>query len=126
MDESKPSSQQATDVINHITNQIMIAPVRLGSKIAKTIQPYTTQLLAISIVLFLVPILITLSLYAGFFVWKSVAVSWKIPLYLQYGYVGHRNCLKTLKESLLPGTVFRHGRRLNSQDWFRGRDMTFL
>jgi len=43
------------------------------------------QLITLLVCLLLVPLVVFLSLFAGWFVWKNVAVSWEAPVYLQYG-----------------------------------------
>lgn len=87
MDDPKSPGQQATDIINDYANYVVLTPVRLSLGLVKKIQPYAPQLAAVAIVILFVPVLITLSSYAGYFVWKSVAVGWDVPLYLQYGCV---------------------------------------
>jgi hypothetical protein len=51
------------------------------------LRPFTPQLVPLVVGLFLIPVLLFFSASAGFVVWKSSAVAWEHPLYLQYGYV---------------------------------------
>ncbi|ETW86950.1 hypothetical protein HETIRDRAFT_240515, partial [Heterobasidion irregulare TC 32-1] len=51
----------------------------------RTVRPITPQLIPLAICLLLVPFLILLSGLSGVYVWRSVAVGWEVPLYLQYG-----------------------------------------
>jgi hypothetical protein len=49
--------------------------------------PYTPQLAPLVVFTLLLPIIAFFSAVAGWAVWRSVSVSWEIPLYLQYGLV---------------------------------------
>ncbi|KAF5385463.1 hypothetical protein D9757_005402 [Collybiopsis confluens] len=49
------------------------------------LRPYSPNLVSLFVFVFLMPFIAFISFYAGFIVWKSVAVGWQIPLYLQYG-----------------------------------------
>ncbi|ESK98056.1 adipose-regulatory protein [Moniliophthora roreri MCA 2997] len=60
----------------------LYAPVGLAIEYLRPLAPHVTPLL---ICVILIPLLISLSLLAGFLVWKNVAVGWSVPLYLQYG-----------------------------------------
>lgn len=51
----------------------------------RLLRPYTPQLIPLAVFLLTIPVLLFLSLSAGFFVWRSIAVGWEVPLYLQYG-----------------------------------------
>lgn len=51
------------------------------------LRPFAPQILPVLICIFLIPLVIFISVYAGFVVWKNVAVGWNTPLYLQFGYV---------------------------------------
>lgn len=48
-------------------------------------RPIAPQLIPLFICLALIPIIIFLSIFSGWYVWKNVAVGWEYPLYLQYG-----------------------------------------
>jgi len=52
---------------------------------ARRIKPIVPQLITLSVCLLLVPLVVFLSLFAGWFVWKNVAAGWEAPVYLQYG-----------------------------------------
>jgi hypothetical protein len=68
---------------------ILAAPLRLSSALVskgtKYIKPIAPQLITFSVCLLLVPLIVFLSIFAGWFVWKNVAVGWETPAYLQYG-----------------------------------------
>jgi hypothetical protein len=70
---------------------ILLAPLRffesLFSQTLEFMKSITNQLVTLIVCLILVPLVILLSVFAGWFVWKTVAVGWDIPVYLQYGYV---------------------------------------
>ena len=53
-----------------------------GSGYLKLVAP---QLISLSVCLMLVPLVFFLSVFAGWFVWKNIAVGWETPVYLQYG-----------------------------------------
>jgi hypothetical protein len=64
--------------------QLLLRALSFAFQLAR---PYAPQLVPIAIGLALLPLLGLGSLSAGFVVWKSSAVSWEHPVYLQYGYV---------------------------------------
>jgi len=67
-------------------DDIIAAPRHFSSNLlSEHIKPVVPQLIALSVCLLLVPLVVLLSLYAGWFVWRNVAVGWKAPVYLQYG-----------------------------------------
>ncbi|OJA16244.1 hypothetical protein AZE42_00072 [Rhizopogon vesiculosus] len=48
-------------------------------------RPLAPQLIPLFVCLALIPVIISFSLFSGWYVWKNVAVGWESPLYLQYG-----------------------------------------
>ncbi|KAJ8594846.1 hypothetical protein M405DRAFT_711184, partial [Rhizopogon salebrosus TDB-379] len=48
-------------------------------------RPLAPHLVPVFVCLALIPVIIFLSLFSGWYVWKNVAVRWESPLYLQYG-----------------------------------------
>ncbi|KAJ8083830.1 hypothetical protein PM082_002596 [Marasmius tenuissimus] len=70
-------------------NSIIYAPVTLTisiiSFIASKLRPFAPHFTPLIICCSLLPLLVLLSLFSGFLVWKNVAVAWDTPLYLQYG-----------------------------------------
>ncbi|KAF9502548.1 hypothetical protein BDN71DRAFT_1438204 [Pleurotus eryngii] len=72
-----------------IVSTILYAPPRLLFillyRAAAFLQPYASQIIPIFICLLLVPLVISLSLYAGWLVWRSVPVAWQVPIDFQYG-----------------------------------------
>src|ERR1700692_1743828 len=68
---------------------ILAFPVRLSSALvsrgAGYLKPIAPQLITLSVCLLLVPLIVLLSVFAGWFVWKNVVVGWETPVYLQYG-----------------------------------------
>lgn len=57
------------------------------SLIGRGARPVAPVIIPVAICTIAIPILLLFSLSSGFYVWKSVAVGWAAPLYLQYGYV---------------------------------------
>jgi hypothetical protein len=55
-----------------------------ASRTFKSLAPHIFSILAFC---FLVPVIIAISIFSGYLVWRNVAVGWESPLYLQYGYV---------------------------------------
>lgn len=58
------------------------------SLVGRGVRPFAPVIIPVVICTIAIPILLLFSLSSGFYVWKSVAVGWQTPLYLQYGYVG--------------------------------------
>lgn len=58
---------------------------RILAPFARFIQPWVPQLIPLLVGLSIVPLLALLSTGAGLYVWKTAAVSWETPLFLQYG-----------------------------------------
>ncbi|KAL1748567.1 putative adipose-regulatory protein-domain-containing protein [Schizophyllum fasciatum] len=51
----------------------------------ETLRPFSPQLIPLLICTLLIPVVAFFSLISGLLVWKSLAVGWEVPLYLQYG-----------------------------------------
>jgi hypothetical protein len=51
------------------------------------VRPFAPQLIPLVLVILVLPILVFVSLSAGFVVWKTSVVSWEEPIFLQYGCV---------------------------------------
>ncbi|GJE87632.1 Seipin domain-containing protein [Phanerochaete sordida] len=49
------------------------------------IRPYAPQLVPLAVFVCAIPALLFFSFSSGWFVWRSIAVGWEVPLYLQYG-----------------------------------------
>jgi len=56
--------------------------------LVRVLRPYAPQLVPLLVCLLLLPAVIFVSIYAGFLVWRNIAVPWDAPLHLQFGYVG--------------------------------------
>lgn len=78
-DEEQPSDLSA---ILAVPLELTGAVVSKGSGYLKLVAP---QLISLSVCLLLVPLVILVSAFAGWFVWRNIAVGWETPLYLQYG-----------------------------------------
>ena len=66
-------------------------PLQLSGNLIRagfqSLRPYAPQLIPLLVFLLTIPTLLALSLSSGWFVWRSIAVGWEVPVYLQYGYV---------------------------------------
>lgn len=51
------------------------------------VRPYAPQLLPLAVFVLTIPALLFFSFSSGWFVWRSIAVGWEVPLDLQYGCV---------------------------------------
>lgn len=49
------------------------------------VRPYAPQLVPLAVFVCAIPALLFFSISSGWFVWRSMAVGWEVPLYLQYG-----------------------------------------
>ncbi|CAA7259917.1 unnamed protein product [Cyclocybe aegerita] len=49
------------------------------------LRPFAPRLIPLLVCSFFIPLVVFLSVSAGWYVWKSLSVSWEAPLYLQYG-----------------------------------------
>ncbi|KAI6047757.1 putative adipose-regulatory protein-domain-containing protein [Pisolithus marmoratus] len=58
------------------------APVPLFIRL---LRPFAPQLVSLLVFLALIPIVVSISLFSGWYVWRNVAVGWKTDIYLQYG-----------------------------------------
>ncbi|KAF5374739.1 hypothetical protein D9758_000421 [Tetrapyrgos nigripes] len=52
---------------------------------SRSFQAIAAHLISIIAFCILIPVIISISIFAGYLVWKNVAVGWESPLYLQYG-----------------------------------------
>lgn len=59
--------------------------LRVLAPFARFLQPWAPQIIPLLVGLSIIPLLGLLSAGAGFYVWKTAAVSWETPLFLQYG-----------------------------------------
>ncbi|KAF8898895.1 hypothetical protein BD779DRAFT_1486090, partial [Infundibulicybe gibba] len=60
-------------------------PLKLARYVLFLLRSSSPQIIPLFVCLFLVPLVILLSLFAGWIVWNSVATAWDSPLDLQYG-----------------------------------------
>jgi len=64
----------------------ILAPIRSAfSKGLGFLRPMAPQLISMAVFLLLIPLIVFLSVFAGWIVWRNVAVGWETTLYLQYG-----------------------------------------
>jgi hypothetical protein len=60
-----------------------------GVNALRTVAP---QIIPLFVFALLIPLIVAVSILAGWLVWKNASVSWEAPLYLQYGCVWY-TCL---------------------------------
>ena len=63
--------------------------------IARPFSPLAPHLVPLAVFSVTLPLIILLSIGSGYFVWKSIAVSWETDLFLQYGCVQFALCAYT-------------------------------
>ena len=72
-------------------------PVRIAISILRRCVTYcfppstflriTSHLVPLLVCLTLIPFILFLSLFSGWYIWKNIPVAWQVPIYLQYGSV---------------------------------------
>jgi hypothetical protein len=74
-----------------LISNVVHSPLRLLHSFSRitvaTLRPYAPQIIPVLICVLFIPLVILLSVSAGFVVWRSVAVDWETPIYLQFGCV---------------------------------------
>ncbi|KAI6007210.1 putative adipose-regulatory protein-domain-containing protein [Pisolithus albus] len=61
------------------------APPTPAPLFIRLLRPFVPQLVCLLVFLALIPIVVSVSLFSGWYVWKNVAVGWETEVYLQYG-----------------------------------------
>ncbi|KAI6031624.1 putative adipose-regulatory protein-domain-containing protein [Pisolithus microcarpus] len=61
------------------------APPTPAPLLIRLLRPFVPQLVCLVVFLALIPIVVSVSLFSGWYVWKNVAVGWETEVYLQYG-----------------------------------------
>lgn len=73
------------------TPWIVRVPLRLCADFVSSgfrlVRPYAPQLVPLAVFVCAIPALLFFSLSSGWYVWRSIAVGWEVPLYLQFGCV---------------------------------------
>lgn len=77
--------------------------LRALAPLARSIRPWLPQFIPLLVGISIIPLLALLSSGAGFYVWKTAAVSWETPLFLQYG-----DGIMPYAEAPLPALSPRH------------------
>ncbi|KAF9650082.1 hypothetical protein BDM02DRAFT_1535313 [Thelephora ganbajun] len=77
--------------------------LRILTPLARSVRPWVPQLIPLLVGLSIIPLLVLLSTGAGLYVWKTAAVSWETPLFLQYG-----DGIMPYAEAPLPALAPRH------------------
>ncbi|KAL1707389.1 hypothetical protein EV121DRAFT_256036 [Schizophyllum commune] len=86
----QPSRRRGlTDILLDGALSVVQLPMTLASSLVstglETLRPFSPQLIPLLICTLLIPVVVFFSLVSGLLVWKSLAVGWEVPLYLQYG-----------------------------------------
>ncbi|THV05985.1 hypothetical protein K435DRAFT_646222 [Dendrothele bispora CBS 962.96] len=80
MDPSNPPPEQKQNA------RFYDAPLNsLRDFVSRSFASLAPHLLPLVFFCLLIPVIINTSLFAGYIVWRNVAVGWEAPLYLQYG-----------------------------------------
>jgi hypothetical protein len=94
MDVSRVDDHQVAETRNSnngLISRVLHLPFRLllsfSSTSVATLRPYAPQIVPLLICVLFIPLVFLLSVFAGFVVWKSVAVDWETPIHLQFGCV---------------------------------------
>lgn len=93
--ETEEDKRRPADTAGHDQNEFAGYPwvvrysLQIGLDLLKgsfqLIRPYSPQLIPLAVFILTIPALLFFSLSSGWFVWRSIAVGWEVPLYLQYG-----------------------------------------
>jgi Putative adipose-regulatory protein (Seipin) len=74
-----------------LISNVLHVPLRLLHSISSTsiatLRPYAPQIIPVLICVLFIPLVILFSVFAGFVVWRSVAVDWETLIHLQFGCV---------------------------------------
>lgn len=77
-------SFQMISTIVHVPLRLLVS---LSSTTVATLRPYAPQIIPVLICVLFIPLIILLSVFSGFVVWRSVGVDWETPIHLQFGCV---------------------------------------
>ncbi|KAG6878647.1 hypothetical protein C0993_001170 [Termitomyces sp. T159_Od127] len=87
--QDNTSAAAQDDRSRQVLDHVLYAPFRLflvfTTNLASHLRPFAPQIVPIFICMALIPLILLLSLFSGFIVWKNVAVGWESPLHLQFG-----------------------------------------
>ncbi|KAF8222150.1 hypothetical protein L208DRAFT_1413900 [Tricholoma matsutake] len=75
-------SFQMISTIVHVPLRLLVS---LSSTTVATLRPYAPQIIPVLICVLFIPLIILLSVFSGFVVWRSVGVDWETPIHLQFG-----------------------------------------
>ncbi|KAF8203713.1 hypothetical protein BJ912DRAFT_208655 [Pholiota molesta] len=69
--------------------KVSTAPINISFSLLSggfsVLRPYAPTIVPVFVFSLFIPLILLLSALSGWFVWSSLSVSWKVPLYLQYG-----------------------------------------
>lgn len=96
MDNTHTSTAQENDLIaddqdslSQVLSNLLSSTLRFLLAVASStlsfLRPFAPQIIPVLICVFIIPLVVLLSLSAGFLVWKNVAVAWESPIHLQFG-----------------------------------------
>lgn len=84
--QERPSTGNS---MSTVLSSVAYAPIQLSlslvSRFFSALRPWAPQIIPLLVCTLFIPFLVFLSASAGWIVWRSVAVAWEAPLYLQYG-----------------------------------------
>lgn len=89
------------DEVSSSLARVISTPINLFISLLSTafgaLRPFSSQLVPILVCAIFIPLLLFLSVSAGWVVWNNVAIGWEEPLSLQYGYVPSRVSLQSFQ-----------------------------
>ena len=80
-----PVDQPSPGLISRVIRVPLVLTLRILAPLGRSIRPWVPQLIPLFVGISIIPLLALLSTGAGLYVWKTAAVSWESPLFLQYG-----------------------------------------
>ena len=84
------------------SSNLLTTVISYGVSALRAVAP---QIIPLFVFALLIPLIVAVSIFAGWLVWKNASVSWEAPLYLQYGCVRCCMSLQTPIISYSPQTV---------------------
>ncbi|GLB36011.1 putative adipose-regulatory protein (Seipin) [Lyophyllum shimeji] len=77
--------ESLSQVLLNVLSSLLRFLLAVASNALSFLRPYAPQIIPVLTCVFIIPLFVLLSSFAGFLVWKNVAVGWETPLHLQFG-----------------------------------------
>ncbi|KAF9475635.1 hypothetical protein BDN70DRAFT_883523 [Pholiota conissans] len=82
---SNTSEPQSSSILSKAITTPIILSFSLLSRAFSVLRPYAPTIVPLFVCALFIPLVLLLSTFSGWFVWSNLSVSWKVPIYLQYG-----------------------------------------